>query len=77
MWALPTISRKEFGNTRKKLVDGFTKRYNLTKLVYYEIFGDAPHAIAREKQFMGGSRKRKEDAIKSMNAEWRDLYDEL
>ena len=69
--------KKRVWQHKEKLVDGFTKRYNLTKLVYYEIFGDAPHAIAREKQFKGGSRKRKEDAIKSMNAEWRDLYDEL
>jgi len=69
--------KKRVWQHKEKSVDGFTKRYNLTKLVCYEIFSDAPHAIAREKQFKGGSRKKKEDAIKGMNAEWRDLYDDL
>ena len=60
-----------------KLVSSFTKKYNINKLVYYEIFNDAYNAIAREKQIKTGSRQRKVDLINSMNPEWRDLYKEL
>jgi len=62
---------------REKLVEGFTKKYNLTKLVYYEIFRDANSAIMREKQIKGGSRAKKVVLIAGMNLQWRDLYDEL
>jgi putative endonuclease len=62
---------------RAKLVEGFTKRYNLTKLVYYEICGEIEDAIAREKQIKGGSRAKKLQLINGMNSEWRDLYEEL
>lgn len=62
---------------REKLVEGFTKKYNLTKLVYYEIFRDANSAIMKEKQIKGGSRAKKVVLIAVMNLQWRDLYDEL
>jgi putative endonuclease len=62
---------------RNKLVEGFTKKYNITKLVYYEVCQDANAGIAREKQIKGGSRKKKIDLIKSMNPEWEDLYESL
>jgi putative endonuclease len=62
---------------REKLLPGFSKRYNLTKLVYYEAGDDAATAIAREKQIKAGSRKKKIDLINGLNPEWRDLYDEL
>jgi putative endonuclease len=55
----------------------FTSKYNVTKLVYYEVFDDPYSAIAREKQIKGGSRQKKLDLINRMNSEWRDLYDEL
>ncbi len=61
----------------KKIIDGFTKKYNCTKLVYYEIFNDPYNAIAREKQIKAGSRKKKIDLINSMNPNWKDLYDDL
>jgi len=55
----------------------FVKRYNVHKLVYYEV-GDSIHsAIAREKQIKGGSRQKKIDLINSLNAEWKDLFDEI
>jgi len=60
-----------------KLVDGFTKKYNLTKLVYYEVHEDIQNAIRREKQIKGGSRKKKIELVKSMNRDWKDLYEEL
>ena len=62
---------------REKLTEGFTKKYNITKLVYYEILEDIESAILREKQIKGGSRQRKIDLINSMNKEWLDLYQEL
>jgi putative endonuclease len=55
----------------------FTKKYHLQKLVYYEIGDNASIAIMREKQIKGGSRKKKEDLIHSMNPDWKDLFDEL
>ncbi len=62
---------------REKLVNGFTKKYNVTKLVYFEECSDPSAAIAREKQIKGGSRKRKIDLINGMNREWVDLYEGL
>ena len=56
---------------------GFTGKYVIKKLVYYEITGDVHTALAREKQIKAGSRKRKVELINSMNVEWKDLYDEL
>ena len=61
----------------QKLIKGFTKKYNVTKLVYYEVFEDIENAILREKQIKGGSRERKIDLVNMMNNEWRDLYEEL
>jgi putative endonuclease len=60
---------------KQKLVKGFTKKYNVTKLVYYEVFEDPENAIRREKQIKGGSRQKKMDLINSLNREWRDLYE--
>lgn len=62
---------------RTKLIAGFTKTYNLTKLVYYEVVDDIEAAILREKQIKAGSRVKKLQLINGMNQEWRDLYDEL
>ncbi len=55
----------------------FTKKYNVNKLVYYEVGQDVRAAIAREKQIKGGSRQKKVDLVNSLNPEWRDLYDEI
>ncbi len=69
--------KKRVYEHKMKVVDGFTKKYNLNKLVYYEIFTDIYNAIAREKQIKAGSRQKKIDLINGINPEWRDLYDEL
>jgi len=61
---------------KKKLVGGFTKRYNLTRLVYYESGDDIQSAIQREKQIKGWLRKRKIDLIESINPHWNDLSEE-
>jgi putative endonuclease len=54
----------------------FTKKYNVTKLVFYENGDDINTAIFREKQIKAGSRKKKIDLINSINPEWKDLFDE-
>ena len=62
---------------KEKLIDGFTKKYNCSKLVWYEIYNDSYSAISREKQIKAGSRERKLRLINSMNPEWKDLYNEI
>ena len=61
---------------RSKRMPGFTKRYNVSKLVYFECGPDALGAIAREKQIKAGSRQKKIDLINAFNPGWRDLYEE-
>ena len=58
---------------KAKLVEGFTKRYNVDKLVYYEVFDQIENAILREKQIKGGSRAKKVALINSINPKWSDL----
>ena len=60
-----------------KIIDGFTKKYNVNKLVYYEIFDRVEDAIIREKQIKSGSRAKKMSLIKSMNPNFKDLSQEL
>jgi len=62
---------------KQKLVEGFTKKYNVTKLVYFEVFDDVASAIKREKQIKAGQRRKKEQLINGINKEWDDLYDTL
>jgi putative endonuclease len=62
---------------KQKLVDGFTKKYNVLKLIYYEIFEDSENAILREKKIKAGSRQKKIDLINTFNKEWLDLYEAL
>lgn len=62
---------------KEKLIPGFAERYDICKLVYYEILADAESAILREKRLKGSSRARKNRLVNGMNPEWRDLCDEL
>ena len=62
---------------KNKTADGFTKKYNIDKLGYYEVYTDISDAIQREKQIKGGSRKAKLELIESQNPTWEDLYNEL
>jgi len=55
----------------------FANRYNLTKLVYYEVTNDITAAITREKQIKAGPRQKKIDLINSINPDWKDLFSEL
>ena len=62
---------------KNKMIDGFTKKYNLTKLVYYEATTDVRSAIEREKQLKNWHREWKMNMIKEFNPEWKDLDEML
>jgi len=62
---------------KNKLLEGFTKNYNVTKLVYYEVFDNIENAILREKQIKAGSRENKLKLIKAFNPRWDDLYENI
>ncbi|MCE0521888.1 MAG: GIY-YIG nuclease family protein [Methylacidiphilales bacterium] len=62
---------------RERLIEGFTKRYQVTKLIFYEDYPDPRSAIAREKQLKGWRREKKIALIEKQNPRWCDLFDEL
>ena len=67
---------RRVGEHKSKTIPGFTSKYNITKLVYYEDSIDITVAIAREKQIKGWLRVKKIALIEAMNPEWRDLSDD-
>lgn len=69
--------KKRIWEHKNNLVEGFTKRYKVHHLVYYEIFSTIVQAIAREKQIKGGSREKKIRLIKTMNPKFEDLYEKI
>lgn len=62
---------------RNKLLEGFTKKYNVHKLVYFEETADVNSAIAREKEIKKWRRQKKNDLVLSINSEWKDLSEEM
>ena len=58
---------------KNKLLDGFTKKYNVNKLVYCDSTTDIKSAIAREKQIKGWIRERKNELVETLNPKWEDL----
>ena len=68
---------KRIWEHKKKLTEGFTEKYEVDKLVYYEQFRDAECAIRREKRLKKYNRKWKLDLIEKSNPDWKDLYEEL
>ena len=58
---------------KNKSQKGFTEKYNVDRLVYYEMYADIVDAITREKQIKGWSRKKKNDLVSQLNPEWKDL----
>jgi len=68
---------KRIWEHKNKAVPGFTEKYNVTRLVYYEIFGDIQSAAAREKRLKEWQRQWKIDLIQEMNPEWKELYDDI
>jgi len=68
---------KRIWEHKNKVVPGFTAKYNVDKLVYYENYSDINEAIKREKQLKRWSRKKKMDLIQPFNPTWKDLYEDL
>ncbi len=62
---------------KNKSVSSFSSKYQVEKLVYYEIFEDVKEAIKREKQIKAGSRQKKLDLINKLNPSWKDLYNTI
>ena len=69
--------KKRVCQHKAKPAHGFTKKYQIEKLVYYEVSEEPESAIVREKKIKAGSRQKKVDLINGMNPEWIDLYDQL
>jgi putative endonuclease len=61
---------------KHKLVEGLTHKYNVTRLVYYEMTNDVRAALAREKQIKAWRRSKKIELIESVNPTWKDMSDE-
>ena len=72
-----SVLQKRVYEHKNNLVDGFTKKYNVHDLVYYEIHDDVTQAITREKQLKKWKRNWKLELIEKMNPNWDDLYDSL
>jgi putative endonuclease len=70
------LERRVFEH-KNKLVKGFTQRYNLSKLVYYELTEDVLFALEREKQLKNWHREWKINLIKKVNPSWRDLSEDF
>jgi len=62
---------------KNKMVDGFTKKYNVDRLIHYETYSDISDAIAREKEIKGWSRAKKNALINQGNPKWEDLFNEI
>ena len=62
---------------KTEIADGFTKKYGIKTLVYYEIFEDPEHAIQREKRLKRWPRSWKIKVIEEMNPDWKDLYEDI
>lgn len=69
--------KKRVYEHKNKSIQGFTQKYNVNKLVYYEIFDNPTAAIIREKQIKAGSRNKKVQLIEIMNPEWKCLFKNL
>lgn len=69
--------QKRVWEHKSKVIEGFTKKYHLHKLVYYEIFDTPDEAIVREKQIKGWTRKKKDKLVDGFNPEWKDLYEDF
>ena len=68
--------RRRVHQHKDKLVAGFTRKYSIDRLLYYECFTDVRAAISREKEIKGWVRRKKLDLIVSVNPQWLDLSDE-
>src|SRR5687768_1263766 len=70
------LARRDYEH-KNGLGSAFVKKYNIHKLIYYEVGDNIQSVLAREKQIKGGSRQKKINLIKSLNPEWKDLFEEI
>lgn len=68
--------KKRVYEHKNKLVEGFTRKYNINKLLYFETFSDIYSAIAREKTIKGWLRKKKVELVRKANPAWDDLSED-
>ncbi|MEW6527686.1 MAG: GIY-YIG nuclease family protein [Spirochaetota bacterium] len=68
--------RRRMYEHKNKMLDGFTKKYNVNKLVYYEYTKDVHMAITREKEIKKWRREKKNNLVMSINPEWKDLTED-
>lgn len=71
------IHRGNFQFSQTNMAEGFTRKYGLKALIYYEVFDDIESAITRENQLKAGNRKKKIALIETMNPNWNDLYESI
>ena len=71
------LPSRVYEHKHKIHLKSFSARYNCINLVYYKYYETINEAIAEEKRIKGGSRRKKEELINSMNPEWKDLYEEI
>ena len=71
------LPRRVYEHKHHLIKDGFTARYNIDKLVYYEATENVYSAISREKQIKGWNRRRKNQLIESVNPQWVELYERI
>jgi putative endonuclease len=76
IWITNNLIRRIYEH-KEKLVEWFTSKYNINKLVYYEETNDVNSAINREKELKWWLRIKKDELINEMNPDWLDLYDEI
>jgi len=69
--------QKRIWEHKNKVVEGFTKKYNIDKLIYFEQTENVMSALEREKQLKKWKRQKKEDLIKETNPKWEDLYNQI
>jgi len=68
--------KKRVYEHKNKLIPGFTEKYNISRLIYFETFGDVYSAISREKTIKGWLRKKKIELIQKTNPDWKDLAED-
>lgn len=76
IWVTNDLIRRTYEH-KNWIIDGFTKKYWVKNLVYFEVYNDIEYAINREKQLKAWSRKRKIELIEVNNPLWKDLYEDL
>lgn len=76
IWVTNDLRRRLYEH-KKEEFDGFTKKYHVHKLVYFEEYSEINDAIAREKQLKGWNRAKKNRLIESKNCDWKDLCESL